>query len=209
MRVLIAEDDRVSRRLLEATLVKWGYEVVPTVDGNGAWQALQLQHAPPLAILDWAMPGLDGLEVCRKVRRASDSQLPYIILLTAREGKPKIVEGLDAGADDYVTKPFDPEELRARIRVGERVLGLQSALADRVHQLENALSKIKRLQGLLPICASCKRIRDDEGYWNELEVYVVEHSEAEFSHSLCPPCVKRLYPDQHSKLFSGETAEPR
>ena len=209
MKVLIAEDDLVSRRLLEATLAKWGYEVVVTVDGHEAWQVLQQQGAPPLAILDWMMPGVDGLEVCRKVRSASDSQLPYIILLTARDGKPRMVEGLDAGADDYVTKPFDPEELHARIRVGERVLGLQSALADRAHQLEGASSRIKILQGLLPICASCKKIRDDEGCWNELEVYVLEHSEAEFSHSFCPPCVKRLYPDEHSKLFSGETAEPR
>ena len=141
MRVLIAEDEPVSRRLLEVTLVKWGYEVVSTIDGTSAWQALQLENAPPLAILDWTMPGLDGPEVCQRVRKASNSQLPYIIILTAREGKSKIVEGLHAGADDYVTKPFDPEELRARIRVGERVLGLQSTLADRVRELEGALSK--------------------------------------------------------------------
>ena len=208
MRILIAEDDRVSRRLLEATLAKWGYEVVVTVDGIDAWQVLQLEDAPPMAILDWAMPGLDGLDVCRRVRGAGDSQLPYIILLTAFVGEEKIVEGLGTGADDYVTKPFNSKDLQARIRVGERMLGLQSALADRLHQLELALSRIKRLQGLLPICSSCKKIRDDKGYWNQLETYVSDHSDAEFSHSLCPICVKQLYPDQHSKLFPGATGKP-
>ena len=124
MRILIAEDDPVSRRLLEATLVKWKYEAVVTVDGNEAWEVLQREGAPELAILDWAMPGLDGVELCQRLRRAYDSQLPYIILLTARGGPENMVEGLGAGADDFVAKPFDTDELHARIQVGERVLGL-------------------------------------------------------------------------------------
>ena len=176
MRILIAEDDPVSRRLLEATLVKWKYEAVVTVDGNEAWEVLQREGAPELAILDWAMPGLDGVELCQRLRRAYDSQLPYIILLTARGGPENMVEGLGAGADDFVAKPFDTDELHARIQVGERVLGLQTALADRLDQLEHANSKIKILQGLLPICAACKKIRDDNGYWNQIETYIREHS---------------------------------
>ena len=213
MRVLIAEDDLVSRRLLEGLLVKWGYDVVATVNGDEAWRTLQQKDAPSLMVLDWAMPGLDGLELCRRVREASDSQLPYIILLTAMEGKENIVEGLQAGVDDYVTKPFDPEELQARIQVGVRVLGLQSALTNRLKELEDALSRIKRLQGLLPICASCKKIRDDKGYWNEVDIYIRDNSEAEFSHSICPMCLRQLYPDQYSEMFpdgqASVASEPR
>ena len=206
MRILIAEDDVVSRHLLESLLVKWGYDVVVTANGNEALQMLRQPDSPSLAILDWAMPEVDGIEVSRTVRGASESQAPYIILLTARHGKEDIVNGLPAGVDDYVIKPFEPGELRARIQVGERILGLRSDLADRVTELEEALSRIKRLQGLLPICASCKRIRDDAGYWNHIELYIHDHSEAEFSHSMCPACMKRIYPDEYSALFPVVTA---
>ena len=122
MRTLIAEDDVVSRHVLESLLVKWGYDVVVTENGNEAWEVLRQSDAPPLAILDWAMPGLDGAELCRRIRSAPNSFPPYIIMLTARQGKEDIVEGLGSGVDDYVTKPFDPEELQARLHVGERVL---------------------------------------------------------------------------------------
>jgi DNA-binding response OmpR family regulator len=122
MRVLIAEDDPISRRLLEATLERWGYEVLVTADGAEAWQALQRPYAPPLAILDWMMPGLDGVEVCRKVRAGGSPTPPYLILLTAKGRREDAVAGLEAGADDYVTKPFDRKELRARVRVGARLI---------------------------------------------------------------------------------------
>ena len=206
MRVLIAEDDLSSRRLLESLLARWGYEVVVTVDGDEAWRVLQQEGAPPLMVLDWSMPGMDGLELCQRVREAYDAQR-YIILLSARGGKDDVVEGLRAGVDDYVTKPFDPEELQARIQVGFRVMSLQSALTGRLKELEDALSRIKRLQGLLPICASCNRIRDDKGYWNRVEYYIREHSEAEFTHSICPACVMKLYPDQYSTVFPDESIE--
>ena len=205
MRVLIADDDAVSRRLLEALLTRWGYDVVVTTDGSEALQALQQPDSPQLAILDWTMPEVDGVEVSRRVRDARESQALYIILLTASYGKENIVVGLQAGVDDYVTKPFEPGELRARIQVGERILSLQSALADRVMELEQALSNNRRLQGLLPICASCNRIRDDTGYWNRLELYIRDRSEASFSHSMCPACMRRLHPDEYSAMFPVET----
>jgi diguanylate cyclase (GGDEF)-like protein len=128
--VLIAEDDRVSRNLLERVLVKWGYEVVVTCDGAEAWEALQGREVPPLAILDWMMPELDGVEVCRRVRELDLPDPPYIILLTARGGKGDIVAGLDAGANDYVGKPFDREELRARLEVGRRFAELNQRLLE-------------------------------------------------------------------------------
>lgn len=136
MKVLIAEDQRVSRHVLETTLIKWGYDVVTCSGGSEAWQALQGEDAPQLAILDWMMPGMDGVEVCRKVRGAPDPRLIYIILLTARESRADMVAGLQAGADDYVAKPFDQEELKARMQVGVRVLELQKKLVDR--ESENA-----------------------------------------------------------------------
>lgn len=136
MNILIAEDDPVSRRLLEATLVKWEYEVITCSDGDEAWQAFQQKDAPQIAILDWMMPGLDGIEVCRKVRQMPEPRFVYILLLTAKGRREDILEGLGAGADDYLVKPFDREELQTRVLVGKRVLELQKRLTDR--ERENA-----------------------------------------------------------------------
>lgn len=128
MRVLIAEDDLTSRTMLEGVLKKWGYAPVVTSDGQSAWQELQGQDPPRLVILDWNMPGIDGLEVCRKLRQTPDSNLTYVILLTARGAKSDIVAGLDAGANDYISKPYDIDELHARIGVGQRMVELQAEL---------------------------------------------------------------------------------
>jgi len=128
MRVLIAEDDPMSRRLLAAILAKWGYDVVPCADGAEAWTALQFDDAPRIALLDWMMPGLDGPQVCREVRRLARDAYTYIVLLTAKSGKEDLIEGMDAGADDYVGKPFDPHELQVRLRAGQRVVELHEQL---------------------------------------------------------------------------------
>ena len=194
MRILIAEDDFTSRRLLAAVLVKSGHEVVETVDGAAAWEVLRQPGAPQLAILDWMMPEMDGLEVVRRVRALQSPQPPYLIMLTAKSEKADIIRGLAAGANDYLAKPFDSGELRARVEVGNRLIEMQAALAARVQELHQALNQIKTLRGILPICSSCKKIRDDQGYWNQVEVYVRNHTEAEFTHGLCPECMKKLYP---------------
>src|SRR5262249_39923877 len=151
MNVLIAEDDLIPRRMLRTALAGWGYQAEEASDGLEAWQALQRPDAPRLAVLDWMMPGLDGVEVCRRLRARPSPAPTYVILLTARGAKEDVVAGLEAGADDYVVKPFDREELRARLRVGQRVVELQASLAARVRELEGALAQVKRLQGLLPI----------------------------------------------------------
>jgi CheY-like chemotaxis protein len=192
VKILIAEDERVSRRLLQITLTSWGHEVIVTEQGDSAWAILEQGDAPSLAILDWMMPGIDGLEVCRRARQRKDAPPTYIILLTAKSSKENIVEGLIAGANDYVTKPFDRDELRARVHVGETVLDLQQKLAGRVMELEAALGQVRLLQGILPICSYCKHVRDDKDYWQSVEGYISEHSEAEFSHGICPQCYETL-----------------
>ncbi len=128
MRVLIVDDDAVSRRVLQVTLIKWGYEVVTATNGLEAWQILRQSNAPRLAILDWMMPGMDGVELCREIRKMEDVPYIYTLLLTGKISKEDLVEGMQAGADDYIRKPFDPEELKVRLRAGKRILDLQSEL---------------------------------------------------------------------------------
>jgi sigma-B regulation protein RsbU (phosphoserine phosphatase) len=196
MRILIAEDDAVSRRLLEATLIKFGHEVVVTADGAKAWAALQSKDAPRLAILDWMMPEIDGIEICRRLRRTPNTTPPYLILLTAKSNKSDVVTGLDAGANDYVTKPFDRAELRARVQVGISVLDLQASLADRVRELEAALEQVHQLRGLLPICSYCKNIRDGQNFWQRVENYLAQHADVTFSHGICPDCYRDVVQPQ-------------
>ena len=128
MKILIADDDAVARRLLEALLKKWGYDVLVAGDGAEALAVLQRPEPPPLAILDWMMPAVDGVEVCRRVRERTGEPYIYVFLLTAKDGKAAMVHGLEAGADDYLTKPFDQAELQVRLRAATRVLDLQAAL---------------------------------------------------------------------------------
>ena len=127
-RVLIADDSLLSRRLLQSTLEKWSYEVVSACDGNEAWSILQRDDAPPLAILDWMMPGQTGPEVCRLVRQRCKEPYTYILLLTSKNEKHDMIEGMDAGADDYIIKPFDQHELKVRLRAGTRIVELQEQL---------------------------------------------------------------------------------
>ncbi len=135
MRVLVAEDDAVSRHLLATFLTKWGYRVVVATDGSEAWEKLQREDAPKLAILDWMMPGMDGLALCQKIRQRSQDKYIYVLLLTAKGQKEDLVSALDAGADDYLTKPFDPQELRARVRAGWRIIELHQELIAAREQL--------------------------------------------------------------------------
>lgn len=200
MKILVAEDQAVSRHILVASLRKWGYEVTAVEDGARAWEELQSKLAPPLAILDWLMPGMDGIEICRRIRSGPKTRTNYLILLTARRGQEDKIRGLQSGADDYITKPFDREELRARVQVGFRVIELQHALAERVRELEQALASVKTLQGLLPICSYCKKIRNDRNYWQQVEGYISDHSEAQFSHGICPECYARFVQPELDQL---------
>ncbi|MHC5023104.1 MAG: response regulator [Planctomycetota bacterium] len=200
MKVLIAEDDSVFRRVLEATLQRWGYEVIVAGDGIEAGDRLVAQDCPRLLVLDWMMPGRDGTEICRQVRARDDGQSFYILLLTARAQKEDIVAGLEAGADDYITKPFNRDELQARVQTGRRIVELNERLAERIDELEAALNQVKQLTGLLPICAYCKRIREGEDYWQAVESYVSSHSDAEFSHGVCPDCYDKFVKPKLERL---------
>lgn len=194
MRVLIADDDKIATRILSAALQSWPFDVTVVHDGEAAWAHLSGRR-PKLAILDWEMPGADGPELCRRIRRTPDCAGTYVILLTAREGRANLVTGLDAGADDFLTKPFDREELRARVQVGVRVATLQERLADRVKELQQALSDVRQLEGLISICSYCKRIRSEEQHWEQMERYISDHTHAHFSHGVCPSCYEKVRKD--------------
>lgn len=192
MRTLIADDDVAGAAMLAGALERWGQDVVTVEDGEQAWRVIQEDREVSMAILDWEMPGIDGLELCRRIRQDAARAHMHVILLTGRDAREDIVAGIDAGADDYLVKPFDPAELRARVHVGIRVLALQDRLAARVAELQDALLKVKQLSGLLPICSYCKRVRDDQNYWQQVDHYVTQHSEAQFSHGICPKCYETV-----------------
>ncbi len=196
MRILIAEDDVVTATRLRGLLGSWQYNVVHATNGSEALRVLESDEPPALAILDWVMPELTGVEICRRVRERHIAVPTYIVLLTSKDASVDIVAGLDAGADDYLSKPFDPAELRARLRAGERIVDLQRRLLTHVQGLEEALANVRRLSGLLPICAYCKAIRDDSDYWHRVEEYVTDHSEVQFSHGICPDCLNSVVKQQ-------------
>ena len=162
MRILIAEDDVTSRLILENMLTKWGYDVVSATDGNDAWKKLQEENSPKLVILDWMMPGIEGIEICRRIRENSKSedQYTYVTLLTAKESKENIVTGMDAGADDYITKPFDMHELRVRVRAGQRIVQLQSELLEAKKDME-IQSRTDPLTGVLNRRAILSQIENE------------------------------------------------
>ncbi len=184
MKILIADDDAVSRTLLRGTLKGLGHGVIETSDGRQAWERFQSETIP-LVVVDWMMPFVNGLEFCRMIRAERRLRYTYLIMLTALGGKGSYLEGINAGADDFITKPFDPDELNARLHVAERILGLHA--------------EVKQLQGLLPICAYCRRIRDEADSWMRLEQYITRRTDAALSHGICPECYEhRVRPELHA-----------
>lgn len=190
MRILVADDDPVARLVVSSRLTKWGYGVVTAEDGTSALAVLTRPGAPRIALIDWMMPGLDGPDVCRRLRASASGTSTYVLLLTAREGSASVAEGLDAGANDYLTKPFDDRELRARLGVAARVVNLEDQLQARVTELQHALDSVARLEELLPICSYCHSVRQDDDYWQRLDQYVGQRG-VKFSHSICPHCFEK------------------
>ena len=209
MKILVAEDDAMTRLALTKNIEKWGYEVTAVEDGQKAFDLLNREGAPRLAILDWIMPEMEGIEICRELGRRTDSPLIYTILLTIKKEKDDIVQALDCGAHDFLSKPVHVGELRSRVDVGVRLLEAEDKIVNyareieaKKNELETALAEIKTLRGFIPICSNCKKIRDDEGYWQQIEMYIQARSEAEFSHGICPDCMRALYPDIAEQILS-------
>jgi len=200
MIVLVADDLDINRKLLRSLLVADGYDVIEAANGLDALQILQGATGPIVGLIDWEMPEMEGIEVCRQTRLMQEAPPIYLILLTVRDSKQDIVAGLQGGANDYITKPFDKTELLARVGIGKQMVQLQQALTERVAELGEALLSVKQLGGLLPICSYCKKIRDDQNYWQQVESYVGQHSDARFSHSICPQCYEEIVKPQMVQL---------
>jgi sigma-B regulation protein RsbU (phosphoserine phosphatase) len=173
MKILVVDDDRVCRLIITKLLTDMGHECAGAADGKEAWGLLQKQYYP-CVVSDWTMPEMDGLDLCRHIRKGKWGRYTYVILLTARTGKKDYKEGMEAGADDFLFKPCDENQLFMRVRVAERILGLRD--------------HVERLEGLLSICSYCKKIRDDKGAWKSIEDYVEARTCVEFTHGICPEC---------------------
>jgi sigma-B regulation protein RsbU (phosphoserine phosphatase) len=188
VRILVAEDDPVSRTLLTRSLEQWGHEVEPVADGMEAYGRLLRPNAPPIAILDWTMPGLEGPEICRQVRAATLRMQPYLVILTARHTAGDLATALESGADDFLSKPFDRVELQARLQAGVRIINLHRALTDRIQELEESRQREHSLRTLTPICSYCKKIRGDRDTWEPIDQYLAEHG-YRITHAVCPTCL--------------------
>lgn len=201
IRILVVEDDTDvacgTARLLERA----GYAIAIASDGVDALKTMQTFH-PHLVLSDRNMPAMDGMEMCRRIKTDPAYADVFVILISGTfTQSAEQVAGLNSGADGYIVRPIDNSELVARMEAYVRILRLNQILREKNAALEAALTRVKLLSGLLPICAACKQIRDDKGYWNQLEKYLQEHSEAIFSHSLCPACSKIYFPDLEDEGF--------
>jgi DNA-binding response OmpR family regulator len=176
MKTLVAEDDGDTRELLTSLLTFAGHEVVQTSNGLDAWREFE-SGTYPLVVCDWLMPELNGLELCSRIRGAGHSHYTYIIMLTVLSGKAHFLQAMAAGADDFISKPFDPDEFQARLSVARRIVSLQSSL--------------KTLEGVLSTCMYCRKIRDENQVWVTIEQYISERTNAAFSHGVCPDCYSK------------------
>ncbi|MFT3869231.1 MAG: response regulator [Nibricoccus sp.] len=178
MKILTVEDDLVARKILVQALHRLGYATAEAANGE---EALQVIEKEPVRVIvsDWLMPGIDGLELCRRIRFRVNSEYTYFILLTSREAdSTNQREAIEAGVDDFLTKPLDMQELWMRLHVSERILKFTT--------------QVRQLEAFLPICSYCKKVRDDQNYWQQIEAYINERTGSEFSHSICPDCYQRV-----------------
>jgi len=207
MKVLAVDDDRMTLRTLERLLDKFGFEPLLATNGNEAIR-LFLEEQPRVLITDWVMPELEGPTVVKTIRALADTNYTYIIMLTSRQEKEDMLSGLLSGVDEFLVKPVDPDQLRARMRIAKRIINLQENLATRIRELELERQHVRILQGFLPICSYCKKIRDDENLWSQIEEYIAEHQEnIQFSHSICPDCFETKVKPMQEAFFAKKAAE--
>jgi DNA-binding response OmpR family regulator len=188
MKILIVEDDTESRETLKVLLELDGHDVSSAQNGHEGWQAFEHEDFP-VVISDWLMPEMDGLELCRRIRAADRPSYSYVLLVSALQGKSSYLQGMAAGADDFVSKPYDPDELRTRLIVAARIIGIQE--------------RVKRLEGILPTCMYCKKIRDEQDQWVGIEAYISTRSKASFSHGVCPACYELQVKPELDQLRRG------
>ncbi len=193
--ILIVDDTPENLTVLRRILTEQGYRVRPALSGEIALKTIQTDP-PDLILLDIVMPGMDGLEVCRKLKEGEETREVPIIFISALNEIEDKMRAFSQGGVDYISKPFQKEEVLARVKTHLTQSTLINSLEKKNHELKKALDEVKQLRGMLPICSNCKKIRDDKGYWNTLELYIEENSEASFSHGICPKCAKELYGDE-------------
>ena len=193
--ILIVDDTPENLKVLRSILMQQSYRVRVAINGQMAINSVA-ESLPDLILLDIRMPGIDGFEVCRRLKADALFQQIPVIFLSASDDLDDKIRAFSSGGVDYVTKPFQVEEVLARVTMHLKTRELQKALEEKNADLETALASIKTLSGLLPICAQCKKIRDDQGYWNRIEKYISEHTDVSFSHGLCPECMEHLYGGQ-------------
>jgi DNA-binding response OmpR family regulator len=193
--ILNVDDNEAGRYAVSRILKQAGFEVLEAASGE---EALRLvDRNPDLIILDVKLPDIDGFEVCRRIKsNPATSLIPILHLSATYQDSESRVKGLEGGADSYLTHPIEPLVLIASIRALLRIREGEAEREKLIRELQEALTKVKTLSGFLPICMSCKKIRNDKGYWEQVEVYIRDHCEAEFSHGICPDCMKKIYPDE-------------
>ncbi len=197
--ILMVDDVPKNLQVLGNILSKEGYKISAALNGEQALNILD-KATPDLILLDIMMPGLNGFEVMKKIQNDKKAKEIPVIFLTAKTEKEDVIQGIELGAVDYITKPFNATELKARVHNHLELKLSKDRLKKLNSELQTALDEIKTLKGLVPICASCKKVRDDDGYWQEVEHYVSAHTEANFSHGVCPNCMEKLYPDIYQKM---------
>ena len=198
--ILVVEDNTDNLKMLKAILEEEGYIVRPTTNGTIALSAAKA-IAPDLILLDITLPDIDGFEICEALKKIPNTRDIPIIFLTGKTEIDDVLKGFQIGGADYITKPFNNEVVLARINTHLQLRKTHKELMKKNEALELAMENIKKLEGLIPICANCKNIRDDKGYWEQVESYITKYSDVEFSHSICPECMKKLYPD----IFKNNT----
>ena len=199
---MVVDDDPDLLFATARIVKKAGYSVLKASSASDC-QALMAKHLPDLMLLDVVLPDMDGRELCRKIKADPTSKDIYIILISCiKKTSDEQSEGLDVGADGYIARPISNRELLARVNAMVRILTAERERDRLILQLKEALSEIKTLSGLLPICSHCKKVRDDKGYWNQLEAYIKNHSEVEFSHGICPECAEKYYAEMD--LYGNE-----
>jgi PleD family two-component response regulator len=194
MKVLIVDDIPENISALAIALESEGFSIKTAASGEQALQLLK-NESPDLILLDIQMDGMDGFETCLTLKKSDANKDIPVIFITVSKETEAIVRGFACGGVDYIAKPFRQEEVCARVRTHLSLRALMKEKEKLISELQEALAKVKTLSGLLPICSSCKKIRDDKGYWNQIETYIRQRSEAEFTHSICPKCAKMLYPE--------------